>query len=77
MLVRCCVECLGGGDGGDGKVYDGSDEGGLLAFGCKKGGSEALGDAFDEHEDADGGQDDEGECPRAGEGEAEAAEASR
>jgi hypothetical protein len=51
MLVRCRIECLDGGDGGDGAVYDGSDDSGLLALVCEEGGSEALGDTLDGHDD--------------------------
>ena len=61
--MRCRVECLDDGDGGDGVVYEGSDDSGLLALRCEEGGSEALGDALHEDEDGDGGKNDDGECP--------------
>ena len=61
--MRCCVECLDGGDGGDGAVYDGSDNSGLLTLGCEEGGSEALRDALNKHQDRDSGKDNEGEGP--------------
>ena len=54
--MRCRVECLDDGDGGDGVVYEGSDDSGLLALRCEEGGSEALGDALYEDEDGDGGR---------------------
>ena len=57
------VEGFDGGDGGDGAVDDGGCDAGLFAFVCEERAGEALGEALDEHEDGDGGEDDEGECP--------------
>ena len=34
--MRCRVECLDDGDGGDGVVYEGRDNSGLLALGCEE-----------------------------------------